>query len=242
MAMQVDDATLLRLLELQNEDTAIARLQTRRASLPEAARLTELNEILAELNADLEIARKQHEEVHREYNRLEGEIATVDAKTSKEEQRLYSGGVSNPKELSALQAEIEMLKRKKASLEDGLLEVMLQRDQAAETSSNLEIERSTAAAESDELGVKVRALTGDIDAELSDHQRARDELAAGIPGDLLALYDKIRDARGGIGAAALQAGTCQGCHTKLAAKEAERIRAERGLQRCDNCRRILVVV
>ena len=241
MAMQVDDATLLRLLELQNEDTAIARLQARRASLPEAARLSELTEVLAELNADLDIARKQHDEITREYNRVEGEIGAVDAKTAKEEQRLYSGGVSNPKELSALQAEIEMLKSKKVTLEDGLLEVMLQRDQAAETAANLETERSTAAAESEELGIKVGSLTGDIDAELAAHENARVELAAGIPDDVLALYDKIRAARGGVGAAALQAGMCQGCHTKLPAKEAERIRAERGLQRCDNCRRILVV-
>jgi predicted nucleic acid-binding Zn-ribbon protein len=58
----------------------------------------------------------------------------------------------------------------------------------------------------------------------------------------LSLYDTIREQKHGIGAAALEQGTCQGCHTKLPQKEIERMRAEGGLQRCDNCRRILVIV
>jgi predicted nucleic acid-binding Zn-ribbon protein len=62
-----------------------------------------------------------------------------------------------------------------------------------------------------------------------------------LPQELVALYEKIRAAKGGVGAAALEQGTCQGCHTKLPAREVERLRAEGGLQRCENCRRILVV-
>jgi predicted nucleic acid-binding Zn-ribbon protein len=57
----------------------------------------------------------------------------------------------------------------------------------------------------------------------------------------LSLYDSIRASKNGVGAAALVGGTCQGCHTQLPAREVERMRAEGGLQRCDNCRRILVV-
>jgi predicted nucleic acid-binding Zn-ribbon protein len=87
----------------------------------------------------------------------------------------------------------------------------------------------------------VAALIVEIDAELAGHRATRTEVAADVPDDLLSLYDRIRVSKGGVGAAALVDSTCQGCHTRLPSKEAERLRAERGLQRCDNCSRILVV-
>jgi uncharacterized protein len=242
MAMDVDHDSLVRLLDLQAEDSAIRRLHERRNSLPEAQRLAEVSDALAELEADLEIANKQADEITREYTRLEGEVELADQKIAREEQRLFSGNVSNPKELGSLQAEVSMLKRKKGELEDQLLEVMLQRDQAGETVTRLESERRDAAAEAQELTARVGALTTEIDADLSKHGSARDEVAGTLPAALLKLYDQIRENKGGVGAAALEAGTCQGCHTKLPAKEIERLKAEGGVQRCDNCRRILVLV
>src|SRR5687768_12012189 len=66
-----DDATLQRLLDLQAEDTAIARLRERKEALPEAKRLAEVQDLLSELEADLEIARKQNDELGREQSRIE---------------------------------------------------------------------------------------------------------------------------------------------------------------------------
>jgi hypothetical protein len=67
-------------------------------------------------------------------------------------------------------------------------------------------------------------------------------LSAPLPAELVALYEKLRTTKNGVGAAALTGGTCQGCHMQISNKEVERIKAEGGLQRCENCRRILVVV
>ena len=241
MPKDVDPATLRRLLDLQSEDTAIRRLETRRAGLPEAQRLAEVNESLAELEADLAIATKQSAEIVREQSRLEGEIKLLEEKTAREEQRMFSGSVSNPKELSALQAEVESLKRRRSELEDSLLEVMVQSESATATTQRLTEERDETAARSRELGVTVESLTGEIDSRLEQHRSARARTEPGIPSDVLELYDQIRASKGGVGAAALVDGTCEGCHTQLPNKEVERLRAESGLQRCDNCRRILVV-
>jgi uncharacterized protein len=238
---KVEPAILQRLLDLQAEDTVIKRLEDRRASLPETRRLAEVNENLAELEADLQIANQQNAEVAREQERLEGEIELLDQKVAREEQRMYSGNVANPKELSSLQAEVESLKRKKSSMEDELLDVMERKEQISETVQTLGAEREEAARESAELTAKVEGLTGEIDSELKVHESERVEIVSTIPDDLLALYDKLRETKNGVGAAALQDGTCQGCHTKLPAKEVERVKSEGGLQRCDNCRRILVV-
>jgi predicted nucleic acid-binding Zn-ribbon protein len=239
---QADQQALRRLLDLQTEDTAIKRLQDRRGALPEAVRLDEVKARLEELEADLEIAGKQNEEIARERGRLEGEIQLLDQKTTKEEARLLSGKVSNPKELGALQAEVAMLAKKRAVLEDELLEVLVQQDDAQATKASLEEERAKTSLEQEQLAGSVAGILTDIDAELEQHTEARSSIAAEIPSDLLDLYEKIRAAKGGVGAAALEGGTCQGCHTKLPAVEAQQMRAEGGLHRCDNCRRILVLV
>jgi len=242
MPTDVDSSALSRLLDVQADDSSIARLNHRKETLPEAQRLAELRERLAELTADAEIATKQAQEAAREQDRLEGEIGIIDEKIGKEEQRLYSGAVSNPKELGALQSEIAMLKRKRGNLEDSLLEAMVQREQADSTLASLEAEVETTAREEGELAEIVAKINGEIDAELATHQASRQAAVKEVPADVLSLYDKLRAAKGGVGAAALRGDTCEGCHTALPASEVERLRSEDGLQRCDNCRRILVVV
>ena len=241
MPTDLEPAVLQRLLDLQAEDIAIKRLEEKKAGLPEAARLSEVKDLLDELSSDLEIANKQDDEVGREHGRLEGEIELLDQKISREEQRMFAGTVSNPKELSSLQAEVESLKRKKGALEDQLLEVMEQREASSTTVARITSERDQASAEAQELTGTVGTLVTDIDAQLAHHSSQRDQVAAELPADLISLYDKIREQKHGVGAASLEQGTCQGCHTKLPQKEIERMRAEGGLQRCDNCRRILVI-
>jgi predicted nucleic acid-binding Zn-ribbon protein len=229
--MSTDDLNraLTRLLDLQAEDSEIRRLIERKASLPEARRLAEVNAGLAELESDLAMAVKQRDEIDREQARLEDEMSLLDGKIEKEEGRLFSGSVANPRELGALQAEVGMLKRQKSGLEDELLEVMVQKEGATETVARLTSERDGAAAEATRLTAGVNELTAELDGHLVTHNSNR-----------LRLYDRLREQKNGVGAAALEGGTCQGCHTKLPAKEVERVRGERGLQRCDNCRRILV--
>lgn len=229
------------MLDLQTEDTALKRLADRKATLPEAQRLAEVSDALTELDADLAIANSQYDEVAREASKLEGEVELLEQKINREEQRLFSGGVSNPKELASLQAEVESLKRRRSTLEDELLEVMVKRESAGETLARLKDERSAASKESEELTVRVTEISAEIDTQAAEHDKARAAIAAEIPSDLLTLYDKLRTEKAGVGAAALEGATCLGCHMKLPAQELERMRSEGGLQRCDNCRRILVV-
>jgi predicted nucleic acid-binding Zn-ribbon protein len=187
------------------------------------------------------VAERNRDEIARTQDRLEGDGASLEQKLQHEQKRLYSGQVSNPRELAGLQAEIEMLLRRKGALEDELLEIMVARDAAVSTLQSLSSERAELSAQASEQRAAVEHLSSEIQAEVSAHERAREELSEGLPEDLVALYEKIRAAKGGVGAAVLEQGTCQGCHTKLPAREVERLRAEGGLQRCDNCRRILVV-
>jgi predicted nucleic acid-binding Zn-ribbon protein len=86
------------------------------------------------------------------------------------------------------------------------------------------------------------AAFADIDLEVERVGGERARVAPEIPADLLALYDRIRAGSGGIGAAPLHRGRCQGCQITLTPADLGRIRAEPAdeVVRCEECRRILV--
>jgi predicted nucleic acid-binding Zn-ribbon protein len=69
----------------------------------------------------------------------------------------------------------------------------------------------------------------------------RRPLAADLPADLVALYERIRE-QSGMGAALLRAGRCGGCRLELSGGERSRVRSAPAdeIVRCEECRRILV--
>ena len=70
----------------------------------------------------------------------------------------------------------------------------------------------------------------------------REPAAADIPTELLALYDRLRQNKGGVGAAALRARQCGGCRLSLDNAELAVIRKAPSDEviRCEECQRILV--
>jgi predicted nucleic acid-binding Zn-ribbon protein len=70
----------------------------------------------------------------------------------------------------------------------------------------------------------------------------RAPIVADLPADLIALYDRIREASGGIGAAMLRAGRCEGCRLELFGSELAAVRsaAPDEVVRCEECGRILI--
>jgi predicted nucleic acid-binding Zn-ribbon protein len=85
-------------------------------------------------------------------------------------------------------------------------------------------------------------LFAEIDTEVASTTSARAAVARDIPADLLTLYEKIRSSSGGVGAAALSRGRCEGCHLTLNPGDLAHIRdaAPDAVLRCEECRRILV--
>jgi len=77
---------------------------------------------------------------------------------------------------------------------------------------------------------------------MAEAHAQRLELLPRIADDLLGLYDKIRAGSGGVGAAALHRGRCEGCHLELTNADLNALRAASPdeVVRCEECRRILV--
>ncbi len=230
------------LLTLQTHDTAADRLRHRRESLPERVELAQLAAARVDLEAALAEVTARRDEVLRQERRLDDEVRSLEAKAKAEDQRMYSGAVSSPRELQAMQTEIESLRRHARQLEDEELEVMEGREGLDAEVAGVEASLAGVQAEIERLSGLMAARGKGIDAELAGELAARDGLLTTIPAATLGLYEQIRTANRGVGAARLSGSTCQACHLALPATEVDRIRHlpadERA--RCDHCGAILV--
>jgi predicted nucleic acid-binding Zn-ribbon protein len=238
--VNADHATQLRLLDLQAADTSLAQLAHRRRTLPETAALEQRTSRSAALRDQVVDAETSVEDLAGDQRRLENEVEAVRARARRDEQRLQAGGLPS-RELESLQHEIATLARRQSTLEDELLDVMERREEAESTLAELTAQQAVLDTERADLERSRDASLAEIDASVAERQAARDALAAGLPADLVALYEKAR-AHSGVGAAMLRARRCEGCHIELPGNELAAVRAAApdAIVRCENCRCILI--
>jgi uncharacterized protein len=230
-----------RLLDLQAIDTALQQLEHRRKTLPQISAVNTLTRQISELDDERVRAQVGVDDIDRDIARLERDIEQVRARSDKDQGRLDAG--SGPaRELEALQHELTSLHRRQSELEDAELELMEQRE-TAQSAVDAVAERLVAAR------ADLATAESERDAALAEFAKdeewkvsARKPLAADLPADLVALYDKVRESSGGVGAALLRSGRCGGCRLELSGGERARVRAAAAdeVVRCDDCRRIMV--
>lgn len=230
------------LLAVQERDLALDRLHHQRATLPERAQLVALGDRLAGLAQTWAARQAERDDIAGQEQRHADEVQRLAAQAAAAERRLYSGEVSSPRELQALQSDVEQLRRRQREIEDRQLSAMELREPLDTALGVLDTERSAleserAAVERD-LGARERVL----DEAAAGERAARDELAGSIDGGLLSEYERRRERGNGVGAARLSGMTCQGCHLSVPAAEVDRIRrqSDGALAFCDNCGCILV--
>ena len=230
------------LLALQERDRALDRLRHRRESLPERTVVATADARVVELEAALGGVRAGREVIAKEEQRFEGEAQALAEQAVAAERRLYSGEVSSPRELQALQADVDQLRRHQRSVEDRQLAAMERREPLDERIAVLDAGLHAARAEVAEARASLEASESEIDREAAGERVARDEVASGLADDLVALYERCRAKGNGVGAARLVGSTCQGCHLSIPSTEVERIKkAPPGtVEHCDNCGCILV--
>lgn len=240
--MNADPADQLRLLDLQEIDATLARLAQRRRTLPELAEIERLDEALRRVGDDVTRAETEVAALAREQGRFDADVEVVRARMARDQQRLDAGRVGSPKELESLQHELVSLHRRQSALEDEELEIMQRGEDAQRTLTDLAATRSRLAAERAAAMARRDAAFADIDVEDSLTGERREPLTQQLPTNLLALYEKIRAGSGGVGAARLFRGRCEGCHLSLPPAELNRMRSAppEQVQRCEECQRILV--
>jgi uncharacterized protein len=218
------DAALRGLLDVQELDLAADQLHHRRASLPERLALAEEQAAIARLDVELSELTARSDELRRTQRRLEDEVASIEAKAADHDRKLYAGTVTSPRELQAMQAEVEGLRRRASALEDEILEVMEAVDPIDADRTRLDERIEEHQEEAARLSSAVAEAEAAIDAERADVAARRVAAAEAVAPALLARYEALRAELGGIGVARLEAGRCTGCHLSLPATELDAVR------------------
>ncbi|GAA2050700.1 C4-type zinc ribbon domain-containing protein [Catenulispora yoronensis] len=202
-----------------------------------------MDQRLADLRDVLIAAETAEGDVAREQKKAEADVEQVVNRANRDRQLLASGRGS-AKDLENLQHELDTLARRQSDLEDVVLEVMERMETAQARVAEMSAQRDEAQSRRDEIGAAVAAAQGGIDAEAAKLTGERATTSGTIPEDLLALYERVRESSGGIGAAAIRQRRCEGCRLELDISEVNAIKAAAPDQvvRHEECGRILVRV
>jgi predicted nucleic acid-binding Zn-ribbon protein len=232
----------LRLLDLQQLDSTLNRLAHRRRTLPELAEFDNLERRVSTMRDTIVAAETEVSDLAREQTKAEHDVDTVRQRADRDQKRLDSGQVTSARDLENLQSEIASLQRRQSDLEEVVLEIMERRENAEAKVAGLRQSQIDVRAELAEVAERRDAALRDIDDESVLASTARTAVAKDIPDDLLALYEKLRGQLGGVGAAVLLRGQCQGCHLALNTVDLNSTRsaAPDEVMRCEECRRILI--
>lgn len=209
-------------------------------------RLTEIKASLGETEA-LRQARQALSgatESHRDWNTkvrdLELEIESLSNKIAASEKRLYSGSVTNPKELGEMQEELASLTRRRGHLEDRLLESMVYGEEAQAAEEACRATLSDIEAHWQANQATLQDESSDLETRMAVARDEREKTRHATAVDDLALYDKVRRRYGSITVTTLREGVCGYCAVAPSSTKVGRLRSGRELLLCSNCGRILL--
>ncbi|MDU0348135.1 hypothetical protein [Actinomyces sp. MRS3W] len=210
------------LIDLQKLDSQLARLTHERKHLPVLARIEATVERLKANRRRAVVAAAALDEAQANATMREEEVEQVVHRAAVLRERL-TAGTAAARDLPAIQSEIDQLGRRQAVLEEAQIAAMEALDAA-----RAEVDEATA--QEQEIRAGGRELTASrdadfarLDAEIADARTHRDQLAATIDAGLLAEYEAVRAATGGLGAVALYGRRVEGGSVEISPQEHARI-------------------
>jgi predicted nucleic acid-binding Zn-ribbon protein len=231
----VDDA--VKMYELQRVDLTWTKV---------ARRLQQLHELLGESD-ELRSARQNVEQTQSELHdwrakqiNAELEDKTLAEKIKATEDRLMSGVVRNPKELDALQQNLDALRRQRESVAEQGVTAMTQAELLTDKLAG--VEAALASVENGWNGNQTELREEETKLKHNGIllKRKREQLVAGMNESLHERYETMRKRKAGVAIAAVQNGTCSACHVALPTGVVNSLRAATSLVVCPSCGRYLI--
>jgi predicted nucleic acid-binding Zn-ribbon protein len=223
------------LIHLQEYDSRIAGLEAAAGRLPK--RIEAIQASVAEARAALEGVKVRVDTTRKNLRAKEKDLEVVAARRGKAEAHLWE--VKTNKEYSAVLVEIEDIKQDKARAEDEILALMETQERLAVEIREAEERLKTSEEQGRQDEAVVRRELAAVEAELAGVRGERATLAREIPAAVLADYERILKARGGLAIAAVTtANVCGGCRVTIRPQAIQELRSAT-LMRCESCGRYL---
>jgi predicted nucleic acid-binding Zn-ribbon protein len=230
------DAQLKTLIELQGVDTRIAALETEAARLPRE--IAAIHAGIAAVKQEVDAGKGRLDAAKKDQRTREKDLEVVQAKRSKTEGRLYE--VKTNKEYSAVLAEIEDIKQEKGRVEEEILVLMDSQERLAADIKDTESRFKIREAQGKQEEAAFQEKLGVVETDLALVRTERAELTRQLPLAVLADYDKLLKARGGLALAqVVKPNLCGGCRMTVTPQRLQELRAQSALLPCESCGRYL---
>lgn len=224
------------LYQLQQLDLELERVNAEAQAINAALRDDSTLRQATQEHEAAQAALRQHQ---RALQQAEQELASLAARIKGHQDRLYSGSIANPRELGALQQEIQHLRELHSAQEDRVLEAMGTVDESQAALNDRAAKQAAAEQARQREQDTLQERQRQTEAKLNDLRQRRKTQAESCEPDLLQRYEQIRKLRGGKAVALAEGGTCQWCRVTLSASEMQRLRLGTELVTCSNCGRML---
>lgn len=203
---------------------------------------------LQQESRELQNARQRHEKGEADllkWSAIQGdlnlELGSLVSKLKREEDRLYSGTIANPKELSDIQHELEALDRRRAALEDELLDAMIYVEDAQEEEESAQRELVEIEALWSRSQQELRTEESELVERINELKEIRKRHLSTLSPDSIKAYENAIRRAGATAVVPLRNNRCGGCQVTVPVNLVKN--ADEGrLVTCDSCTRILCPV
>lgn len=224
------------LFRLQEIDLELDAGRARLAAIEEA--LTGDAAVQSAKQAALE-ARQQLNAARVRTRTLELDVQALNTKIADAEKRLYSGAITNPKELRDLEQELASFRRRRTEAEEQELEAMIE----AETAEGEAVAGETRLRKAEAAALQAQgALTDErsrLQARLAQILDDRAAIEGPLPNDDRLIYQRLRQTKNHRPVAKVAEGSCLACGEEVSSARVQEIRRGAALVRCSGCERIL---
>ncbi len=230
---------LYTLLLLQEIDRDIVREKKRQKKLP--ARIQEINNAKAKIEKITRDKKESLKELRLKIKRKEIDVKEVNTKIEKHQNELYGGKISDIKELKQLQKVIELVKKDRDKIEEGLLVLMDEEDDFKIDLSEAEKELAKLDEQLQRRQKEVNQQDKEIKKIIEEKQKKRTEIVHKINDrELINRYNMLWGEKEGEVVVEIDGSICSGCNLSLPSDIIYHLQRDDMLITCPNCNRILI--
>jgi len=223
------------LVELQDRDQALNQLRKEIRLGPK--RIEKLGRQVETLEEDLEVYKGRIQDIQKAQRQLESEVEDSNAHIGKSKGRLLT--IKSNKEYQALLKEIEKGEKARREKEDKVLACMEEIEGLKQLLKEKGEDLSARREEFEDEKKTIEAKVGQAQEQLSEEEKHRAEIVAGIDSDLLKRYERIEKRSGGLAVVFVENTTCSGCHLNIPPQMYNELQRRDSLKFCPNCERII---
>lgn len=191
------------------------------------------------LEEELREEKVRLEEIQSQHKTQQQDSEAQRERSSRLEEQLYDGSVSNPRDLESMEQEASNVRSALEKLDAQSAELALRAEETQVRCYSMEKQLAETTSAWERRRAELEEELKHSNAEISVVASQRDEMAAILDPASVQQYENLRRTKGGLGVAMVERGLCQACRMSLPTQQRQKVRSAHLTVLCSSCGRIL---